>query len=78
MTFSKALKHKKTILRESSNFTKTLYDFIIIPSIEEEGKRFLEDFRKSPSSFVDESSKSYSSNSRFKLFLYCKNQKPNE
>ncbi len=74
MTFSKALKHKKTMLKNSSNFTKTLYDFIIIPSIEEEGKKYLDDFRKSPSSFVDESCKDYSSDSRFKLYLYCKNQ----
>ncbi|WP_312901705.1 hypothetical protein [Chryseobacterium taichungense] len=62
------------MLKNSSNFTKTLYDFIIIPSIEEEGKKYLDDFRKSPSSFVDESCKDYSSDSRFKLYLYCKNQ----
>lgn len=73
MTFSQALKHKKTIVKNSSNFTRTLYDFIIIPSIEEEGKRYLDEFRKSPSSFVDESCKNYSSNSRFKIYLYCKN-----
>lgn len=74
MTFTKALKHKKLILKNSSAFTKTLYDYLIIPAIAEESKKFLDDFRKSPSSFTDESCKHYSSNSRFKIFLYCKSR----
>lgn len=73
MTFSEALKHKKNILRNSSPFTKTLYDYIIIPDVGEEGQKYLEDFRKSPSLFLDESCKRYSSNSQFRLFLYIKN-----
>ncbi len=73
MTFSEALKHKKSILRNSSIFTKTLYDYVIIPDLEQEGQKYLEDFRKSPSLFLDESCKRYSSNSQFKVFLYIKN-----
>lgn len=72
MTFPNALKHKKLILKNSSAFTKTLYDYVIIPAIEEEGKKYLDDFRQSPTSFTDESCKYYSSNSRFKIYLYCK------
>jgi len=72
MTFPNALKHKKLILKNSSDFTKTLYDYVIIPAIEEEGKKYLDDFRQSPLSFTDESCKPYSSNSRFKIYLYCK------
>ncbi|SEV90662.1 hypothetical protein SAMN05421841_0130 [Chryseobacterium wanjuense] len=74
MTFSEALKHKKNILKNSSDFTKTLYDYIIIPAIEEEAEKFINDFRQSPSIFTDENCKVYSSNSQFKVFLFPKNQ----
>lgn len=74
MTFNEALKHKKNILKNSSEFTKTLYDYIIIPSIDEEGLKYIEEFKKSPHSFMDESCKRYSSNDRFKVFLFAKNQ----
>ncbi len=72
MTYNEALKHKKNILKNSSEYTKTLYDYIIIPNIEEEGQRYIEDFRKSPSAFFDESCKTYSSDSNFKVFLFPK------
>ncbi|WP_345205913.1 hypothetical protein [Chryseobacterium ginsengisoli] len=73
MTFNEALKHKKNILKNSSEFTKTLYDYIIIPAIKEEGQKYMDEFRKSPSSFFDESCKTYSSDSQFKVFLFAKN-----
>ncbi len=75
MTFTNALKHKKLILKNSSAFTKTLYDYLIIPAIDEEGKKFLADFRQSPSSFSDESCKHYSTNSQYKIYVYCKNSR---
>ncbi|WP_294297955.1 hypothetical protein [uncultured Chryseobacterium sp.] len=74
MTFSEAIKQKKNILKDTSEFTKTLYDYVIIPALEEEGRKYMEDFRKSPSQFFDESCKPYSSNDRFKVFLFPKNQ----
>ena len=74
MTFNEALKHKRNILKNSSEFTKTLYDYIIIPSIEEEGQKYIDDLRKSPTPFLDESCKIYSSDSKFKVFLLPKNQ----
>ncbi|MFC3159272.1 hypothetical protein SAMN05443633_103191 [Chryseobacterium arachidis] len=74
MTFNEALKQKKTILKNSSTFTKSLYDYIIIPAIEEEGQRYIDDFRKSPETFLDDSCKTYSSDSKFKVFLFNKNQ----
>jgi hypothetical protein len=48
MTFNEALKHKKNILKNSSEFTKTLYDYIIIPSIDEEGLKYIEEFKNLP------------------------------
>lgn len=73
MTFSEALKYKKSISKNLSPFTKTLYDYIIIPDLEEEGKKYLDDFQKSPSLFLNESCKRYSSNSQFRVFLHIKN-----
>jgi hypothetical protein len=74
MTFNEALRHKRNILKNSSEFTKTLYDYIIIPALEDEGVKYIDEFRKSPSSFLDESCKIYSSDSKFKVFLFAKNQ----
>ncbi|KAA0130503.1 hypothetical protein FY557_01905 [Chryseobacterium sp. SN22] len=74
MTFNEALKQKKNILRNTSEFTKTLYEYVIIPALEEEGKKYMKDFKKSPSLFVDGSCKNYSSNARFKVFLFPKNK----
>ncbi|WP_029295876.1 hypothetical protein [Chryseobacterium hispalense] len=71
MIYTKALQQKKLILKNSSAFTKSLYDYLIIPAIEEEGKKYLDDFRKSPSSFADESCKNYN---RFKVYLYRKDK----
>lgn len=72
MTFSEALKYKKSISKNLSPFTKTLYDYVIIPDLEEEGQKYLDDFRKSPSLFLDESCKRYSSNSQFRVCLHTK------
>jgi hypothetical protein len=73
MTFNEALKHKKNILKNSSEFTKTLYDYIIIPSIDEEGLKYIEEFKNLPIRLWM-SCKRYSSNDRFKVFLFAKNQ----
>ncbi|WP_294284423.1 hypothetical protein [uncultured Chryseobacterium sp.] len=74
MRFSEALKQKRNILRNTSEYTKTLYDYIIIPALENEGRKYMEDFKKSPALFTDESCKKYSSSARFKIFLLPKNQ----
>ena len=74
MTFSEAVKQKKNILRNTSEFTKTLYDYVIIPALEEESKKYMEDFTKSPSLFTDESCRKYSSNAKFRVFLFPKNK----
>ncbi len=74
MRFSEALKQKKNILRNTSEYTKTLYDYIIIPALEEEGRNYIQEFKKSPALFTDESCKKYSSSARFKIFLFPKNQ----
>ena len=42
MTFSEAIKQKKNILRNTSEFTKTLYDYVIIPALEEESKKYMD------------------------------------
>jgi len=67
MTFNEALRGKKKFMADSSNFTKTIYHCLIIPSLEEESVKYIADFKNSPSSFIDESCKLYSSNSDFKL-----------
>ncbi|WP_294246853.1 hypothetical protein [uncultured Chryseobacterium sp.] len=72
MTFNEAVRHKKNILKNSSEFTKSLYDYIIIPEIEEEGKRYIDEFRKSYSLLPEETCKTYSSNARFKVLLSVK------
>jgi hypothetical protein len=72
MKFNEALRHKKNILKNSSSFTKTLYDYIIIPANKEDAEKYIEDFRRSPSAFIDENCKSYSSDSEFKVFLFTK------
>ncbi|MDQ1160827.1 hypothetical protein QE422_001195 [Chryseobacterium sp. SORGH_AS 447] len=74
MTFNEAIKQKKNILKNSSEFTKTLYDYIIIPALEEEGRNYMEEFKKNPSLFMDDSCKNYSSNARFRVFLFPKNK----
>lgn len=74
MTFNEALKQKKNILRDTSEFTRTLYDYVIIPALEEDCRKYMDDFKKSPSLFLDESCKKYSSNARFRVFLLPKNQ----
>lgn len=67
MTFNEALRSKKKFITNSSNFMQTMYHCLIIPTIEEEAVKYITDFKNSPSSFVDESCKLYSSNSDFKL-----------
>lgn len=73
MTFNEAVRHKKSILKNSSEFTRSLYDYIIIPAIEEEGKRYMDEFRKTHPLLSEESCKTYSSNARFKVLLSVKN-----
>ncbi|WP_294230428.1 hypothetical protein [uncultured Chryseobacterium sp.] len=75
MTFNEALKQKKNILKDTSEFTKTLYDYVIIPALEEEGRNYIEEFKNAPSLFLDDSCKNYSSNARFRVFLLPKNQR---
>jgi len=74
MTFNEALRQKKNILKNTSEFTKTLYDYVIIPALEEEGKKYIDDFKKAPSLFRDESCKKYSSDAKFRIFLLPKNR----
>jgi hypothetical protein len=45
MTFNEAVKHEKNILKNSSEFTKALYDYIIIPAQKEEGLKYINKFR---------------------------------
>ncbi|WP_027380936.1 hypothetical protein [Chryseobacterium daeguense] len=74
MTFNEAVREKKNILKNSSELTKTMYDYIIIPAIEAEAEKYMSEFRKSPSTFIDESCKTYSSDSQFKVFLFPKDK----
>lgn len=69
MTFSEALRGKKKFITNSSNFMQTIYHCLIIPSIEEEAQKYITDFKNSPSSFIDESCKLYSSDADFKLWV---------
>ncbi|MEN4759117.1 hypothetical protein ABEG63_02150 [Chryseobacterium sp. C39-AII1] len=76
MTFNEAIKHKKQFLKDSSNYTQSLYHCIITPSKKEEHDQYVSEFKKSPSSFIDESCKMYSSDSDFKVIVMPKNQIP--
>jgi hypothetical protein len=74
MTFNEALRQKKNILRNTSEFTKTLYDYVIIPELEDEGKKYMDELRNASLLFPDDRCKKYSSNARFKIFLLPKSQ----
>lgn len=69
MTFNEAAKHKKQFLRDSSNFTKSNYFCLITPAQQEEYLKYLQDFKNSPGSFIDESCKLYSTDSDFKVVV---------
>uniref|UniRef100_A0AAU6WP88 Uncharacterized protein n=1 Tax=Chryseobacterium endophyticum TaxID=1854762 RepID=A0AAU6WP88_9FLAO len=62
-------------MKDTSEFTRTLYDYVIIPALEEEGRNYIEEFKNAPSLFLDDSCKNYSSNARFRVFLLPKNQR---
>lgn len=67
MTFNEALRCKKKFINDSSNYTKSLYYCLIIPSKEEEAIRYINDFKKLPSDFIDESCKKYTKDTEFRV-----------
>lgn len=69
MTFNEALKRKKQFIKDSSDFTNALYHCLIVPAKNEESKKYIEDFKNSPSSFIDESCKQYSTGLDFKVMV---------
>jgi len=72
MTFNEALKCKKKFITDSSNYTKSLYYCLIIPTKEEEAERYISDFKKSPSDFIDESCKKYTKDMEFRVKIITK------
>lgn len=69
MTFNEAVKRKRQFIKDSSEYTNTLYHCLVIPAKTEESARYLEDFKNSPSTFIDESCKIYSTDSDFKVMV---------
>ncbi|KQT24013.1 hypothetical protein ASG22_08290 [Chryseobacterium sp. Leaf405] len=69
MTFSEAVKRKRQFIKDSSDFTNALYHCLIIPANAEESKKYIEDFKKSPSSFINESCKRYTKDANFKVMI---------
>lgn len=74
MTFNEAVKNKRQFLKDSSNYTKSLYCCIITPAIQGEYEKYISEYKNSPSSFIDESCKLYSSDSEFKVVVLPKKQ----
>jgi hypothetical protein len=74
MTFNEAVKRKKQFIKDSSDFTNALYHCLIIPAKNEESKKYIEDFKKSPSSFIDESCKRYTKDLDFKVTIIPKKE----
>lgn len=69
MTFNEAVKRKRQFIKDSSEFTNTLYHCLIVPAKREESAKYLEEFKNSPSAFIDENCKTYSTNSDFKVMI---------
>ncbi|WP_415326477.1 hypothetical protein [Chryseobacterium sp. MMS23-Vi53] len=67
MTFNEALKCKKKFISDSSNYTRSIYYCLIIPAKEEEAEKYINDFKKSPTSFIDESCKRYTKDMQFRV-----------
>jgi len=76
MTFNEALKNKKQFLKDSSNFTKSLYHCLITPALQEESEKYIREYKDSPSSFIDESCKLYSTSLDFKVVVLPKTNIP--
>lgn len=72
MTFSEAVKRKKQFIKDSSEFTNALYHCLIIPAKNEESRKYIADFKNSPSSFIDESCKRYTKDLDFRVMIIPK------
>lgn len=74
MNYQEALQHKTESLKNADESVLKQYHLIIAPANTDESKNFIDDFLKNPEKFNDESCKKYSSDGRFEVVSFKKDE----